>query len=102
MQLMSLSTLRDFWEAHPTAEQELREWSNVVRKSAWRTLHDVQKSLRSADALGGGWVCFNIRRNDFRLIVIIVYEFKMVLVKFVGTHTEYDRLLTDKKWKANL
>ncbi len=99
---MSLGTLRDFWEKHPASEQELREWAKVVRKATWRTFHDVRRDLRSADNLGDGWVCFDIRRNDFRVIVIMVYDFKMLLVRFVATHADYDRLLKNKKWKEKL
>ncbi len=102
VQLMRLGTLRAFWATHPASEAELREWAKCVRKAAWRTFHDVQKSLRSADNLGGGWVCFDIRRNEFRIIAIMVYDFKMVLVRFVGTHAEYTRLLKDPKWKLRL
>jgi mRNA interferase HigB len=99
---MSLGTLREFWESNPAAEQELREWAKVVRKAAWRSFHEVRQDLRSADNLGDGWVCFDIRRNDFRLIAIVVYDFKMVLVKFVGTHAEYDRLMKNRNWKERL
>jgi mRNA interferase HigB len=99
---MSLGTLRDFWTSHPDSEQELREWAKIVRKAIWRTFHDVRAELRSADQLGDGWVCFNIRRSDFRLIAKIVYDFKIVLVKFVGTHAAYDRLLKIKNWKDTL
>ena len=102
MQLMSLRTLRNFWESNERARGELLEWSRIVRKAAWHTFRDVRKDLRSADNLNDGWVCFNIRRNEFRLIALIVYEFKMVLVKFIGSHAEYDRLFKNPKWKDGL
>jgi mRNA interferase HigB len=102
MQLPSLSTLRDFWGRHPDAEQELREWAREVRKASWKTFHDVRRDLRRADNLGDGMVCFNIRRNDYRLIAVIVYDFKMALIKFVGTHADYDKLLKDKTWRKRL
>jgi mRNA interferase HigB len=102
MQLMSLGTLRTFREANERARQELVQWSKIVRKATWRNFHDVRKDLRSADNLTGGWICFNIRRNEFRLIVLMVYDVKMVLVKFIGSHAQYDLLLTNPKWKKAL
>ncbi len=99
---MSLGALRDFWASHPDSEQELREWAKIVRKANWRTFHDVRAELRSADQLGDGWVCFNIGRNNFRLIAKMAYEFKIVLVKFIGKHATCDRLLKTKNWKDTL
>jgi mRNA interferase HigB len=99
---MSLSTLRDFWARHPAAEQELREWAKVVRKAHWRTFHDIRRDLRSADNLGDGLVCFDLCRNDYRVIALAVYDFKLLLVKFVGTHADYTRLLKDKNWRKKL
>ena len=102
MQLMSMGTLRTYWETNERAKQDLIEWSKIVRKASWHSFHDVRFDLRSADNLNGGWVCFNIRRNEFRLIALMVYDFKMVLVKFIGSHSEYDRLLKNPKWKDAL
>jgi mRNA interferase HigB len=102
MQLMSLGTLRTFWQTNERARQELLEWSTIVRKARWRDFHDIRKELRSADNLNDGWVVFNIRRNELRLITVLVYDFKMVLVKFIGTHSDYSRLLKNPKWKESL
>jgi mRNA interferase HigB len=99
---MSLGTLRTFWQTNERAKQELLEWSKIVRKATWRDFHDIRKELRSADNLNDGWVCFNIRRNEFRLITILVYDFKMVLVKFIGSHSDFSRLLKNPKWKKSL
>ena len=102
MRLLSLSTLRAFWQRHADAERFLREWAKVVVHSDWATAHDVKRSLPSADQLGDHLVCFDIHDNRYRLIAVIDYGFRIVLVRFIGTHADYDHLLGQKNWRRKL
>jgi len=102
VRLLSLSTLRAFWQQQPDSERFLREWAKVVEHSQWASTHDVKQSLPSADQLGDRLVCFDIHNNQYRLIAIVDYTFQVVLVRFLGTHDDYDHLLSQKNWRKKL
>lgn len=102
VRLLSLSTLRAFWQQQPDSERFLREWAKVVEHSHWAATHDVKQSLPSADQLGDRLVCFDIHNNHYRLIAIVDYTFQVVLVRFLGTHDDYDHLLSQKNWRKKL
>lgn len=92
MRVFSLSTLREFWEKHPDAEQPLRAWFVEAERADWTGPTDVKARYRSADFIAGDRVVFNIKGNNYRLIVAIKYRFKAVYVRFVGTHVDYDNV----------
>ena len=71
---------------------ELRDWYTVASHADWRTPHDVKREFPSADPIGDGRMVFNICGNRYRLIVRIVYPFKLIQIKWLGTHAEYDRI----------
>lgn len=92
MRTFSLKTLREFWESgHPDAELGLRGWYGKTAKAEWDNFSELRTTFRSADAVGEK-VVFNISRNEYRLIAYVNYEYKQVLVKFIGTHADYSRL----------
>lgn len=92
MRVFSLSTLRVFWEAHADAAQALRAWFAEAERADWTGPQDIKARYRSADFLPGDRVVFNIKGNNYRLVVAIKYPFKAVYVRFVGTHAEYDEI----------
>ncbi len=90
MRVIAISTLRAFWECHPTAEHLLKAWYEEVSCANWAQPTDIKAQYRSASVLKNRRVVFNIKGNDYRLIVAIAYKLQIVYVKFVGTHKEYD------------
>ena len=90
MRVIAISTLRAFWERHPDAEQPLKAWYQEVMCATWTQPTDIKAQYRSASVLKNRRVVFNIKGNDYRLIVAIAYKLQIVYVKFVGTHKEYD------------
>ena len=92
MRVIAVSTLRGFWEKHPAAEQQLKAWHDEARHARWNTPQDIKDRYASASFVGNNRVVFNIKGNDFRLIVAVSYRFQAVYIKFVGTHAEYDRI----------
>ena len=85
-------TLRDFWVSHPNAEQPLLAWHREVSKEDWDTPTKLKVKYPSASIVGRGRVVFNIRGNRYRLVVRINYQKRIVYIRFVGTHSEYDRI----------
>lgn len=92
MHLVSIQTLRLFWKSHPDAERSLRAWYAIVEQAQWRTPVDIRTEFPTASFLANNRVVFNIKGNDYRLIVIVEYRMGRIFVRFVGTHAEYDRI----------
>lgn len=92
MNVISKKTLVLFFEKHPNAKSALEAWHAEARKAQWQTPDDIKKEYVSAFFLKDNRVVFNIKGNDYRLIVHIDYTRHIVRVKFVGTHAEYDKI----------
>jgi mRNA interferase HigB len=93
MQIIARRTLRQFWEDHPAAEVPLRTWYIRVKAADWLTPADVKLMFgNSVDFVGDNRIIFDIGGNKFRLIVHVAYAYGRVLVKFVGTHKQYDQI----------
>jgi mRNA interferase HigB len=84
--------LREFWEAHPDSEQQLKSWFQEAGKAMWVKPNDIKKEYPSASILVDNRVVFNIKGNTYRLIVKINYDYGMVWIRFIGTHAEYDKI----------
>jgi mRNA interferase HigB len=95
MRVIAVSTLRAFWVRHPDAEQPLKAWYEEATNAKWTQPADIKVRYRSASVLKSRRVVFNIKGNDYRLIVAIAYQLQIVYVKFVGTHAEYDAVDAD-------
>lgn len=96
MRIFNRSTLRAFWERHPDAEGALRAWFEEVEAATWTGPQDIKRRFGSADFVENDRVIFNIRGNNYRLIVHVVYAFRAVYIRFIGTHKEYDRVNASK------
>ena len=92
MRVISKKIIRDFWEIHSDCEQQLKSWFSEASKSEWENPNDIKKEYPSASILIKNRVVFNIKGNNYRLVVKISYEYKMVWIRFVGTHSEYDKI----------
>lgn len=90
MRVIAVGTLKAFWENHPQAEQPLKAWYDEARTAKWRTSQDIKDSYASASFIRNNRVVFNIKGNDYRLVVAVAYKVQVVYIKFVGTHAEYD------------
>jgi len=93
MQVLSLRTLREFWERHPDAKTPLRVWYKIVTQARWKNFAEVKASFGTADAVGDKRIVFNIAGNRYRIVARVVYgPFYRAMIKFVGTHREYDQI----------
>jgi mRNA interferase HigB len=92
MRIIARRTLREFWERHPDVEQSLRAWYCDVQTAVWKSPADIKRTYANASLLGQNRVVFNIKGNRYRLVVAINYPFQICYIRFVGTHTEYDRI----------
>lgn len=93
MQIIARRTLRLFWERHRRAEQPLRAWYALVASADWTDTQDVKRTFGgTVDFVGDNRVIFDIGGNKYRLVVHVSYKFRRVLIKFIGTHSEYNRI----------
>ena len=95
MQVLSKKALRDYWEVYrgadqPALEQALKAWYREVKQARWSNANELKQKYSSASILKKGRVVFNICGNKFRLVVGVNYSVKVVYIKWLGTHTEYD------------
>ncbi len=84
--------LRAFWLQHPDAEQPLKAWFEEASKASWTQPSDIKAQYRSASILKNRRVVFNIKGNEYRLVVAIAYRLQIGYVKFIGTHQQYDEI----------
>ncbi|MCK9393970.1 MAG: type II toxin-antitoxin system HigB family toxin [Methylobacter sp.] len=92
MKIVSLKILREFWILHPNAEQHLKAWVDDIKRATWTQPADIKAKYRSASILKNRRVVFNIKGNDYRLVVAVAYQFSAVYIKFIGTHAQYDAI----------
>jgi mRNA interferase HigB len=93
MQIIAKRTLRQFWERHPRAKRPLSAWYSLVDKASWNGPKEVKAMFgNTVDFVGDNRLIFDIGGNKYRLVVHAAYSYKRVLIKFVGTHQEYDRI----------
>lgn len=92
MRIISRKSLIEYWEKVPAAKSELPAGYAEVKAADWATPAEVKAKYGNASILKDGRVVFNICGNKHRLIVWINYKFRIVYVRFLGTHKEYDEI----------
>lgn len=95
MRVIALSALREFWDgkaAHVEAREPTLAWYRHVLHADWRSPSDVKRDFGSASILQDGRVVFNIAGNRYRIVVRINFPYRVVYVRFIGTHAQYDRI----------
>ncbi len=90
--ILAKSALREFWERNPDAEQYLKTWYDTAMNSDWKNPNDVKQSYANASILKDSRIVFNIKGNAYRLIVKFNFEHGLAFIRFVGSHTEYDKI----------
>ncbi|CAK0743917.1 mRNA interferase HigB [Azospirillaceae bacterium] len=93
MQIIARRTLKLFWEDHPQSEGPLKVWYGQVAQAQWNGPADVKEQFgTTVDFVGDNRIIFDVGGNKYRLIIHAAYGYKRVLIKFVGTHRDYDRV----------
>ncbi len=92
MRIIARRTLREFWARHPAAERPLRAWFAEAHRAAWRGPTDIKARYPSASVVANNRVVFNIGGNKYRLVVAIRYDARIVFIRFIGTHRQYEKI----------
>lgn len=92
MRIVSRRTLVLFYKKHADAETAIEEWIKKTEKADWSCAADVKRTFNSVDSVGNQHYVFNIKGNDYRLVAVIKFQIKMVYIRFIGKHKEYDQI----------
>jgi len=95
MRVIALSTLKAFWRHGSTyvdAREPVLAWYRHAVAADWSAPADVKADFGNASILKDGRVVFNIAGNKYRLVVWINYPYRVIYVRFIGTHAQYDRI----------
>ena len=95
MRIIALSTLKKFWKQnsdYTDAIEPTLSWYQHALKADWASPTDVKRDFGNASILKDGRVVFNIAGNKYRLIVWINYAYRVVYIRFIGTHAQYDKI----------
>ena len=92
MRIIARSKIIEYYTKHTTAETALEEWYQKTKKAEWTCFADMKKTFNSVDSVGNQHYVFNIKGNDYHLIVVVKFMIKTVLIRFIGTHAEYDKI----------
>ncbi len=97
MRIFTEQALKEYTERHPDVKVALQEWTTIVKKSEWTCFADVKKTFNSVDNVGNQHYVFNIKGNNYRLVVVIKFTIRFVYIRFIGTHAEYDKIVDCSK-----
>lgn len=92
MRIVALKTLRLFWEQHPDARQALQAWYRDAKRTTRETPADIKNMYRNASIVGNNRVVFNIRGNQYRLVVAVNYTAGIIYICFIGTRQDYEKI----------
>lgn len=96
MRIIAFRTIREFFEnpEHSDSEVSLRAWYHDAKTAEWNNSNELKRQYKNASIVGDGSVVFNIKGNDYRIVVAIDYEFLVIFIRFIGTHKQYDNIET--------
>jgi len=92
MRVISRRVLKEYGDCHAEVRGPLSAWYEEAKKAHWKTSQDIKNEYASASFLEDNRVIFNIKGNDYRLVVHLKYAMGVVMIKWIGTHAEYDRI----------
>jgi mRNA interferase HigB len=94
VRVIALSTIKAFLKRGEVADanEPVMAWFRQVRQADWKKSADVKRDIRSAGILKDGRVVFNIAGNKYRIVVWINYPYRVVYIRFIGTHRQYDAI----------
>lgn len=89
MRIIAHRTLVEFYRKYSNSKTTIEEWYKKVSYADWNCFADVKKDFNSVDAVGNQHYVFNLKGNEYRVVVVIKYQIKMVYIRFIGTHDQY-------------
>ncbi len=98
MRIISKQTLVRFYERHPDSKTPLIAWYNIAKKSKFLNVNQVKQAFNKVSVLSDNRLVFNIKGNDYRLVVAAKFENGIFYIVWVGTHADYDKIDANTIW----
>jgi len=92
MRIITHKTITQYAALHNDAKLALDEWYNKTEDSQWNCFADAKQTFNSIDSVGNKHYVFNIKGNSYRIVALILFVPKIVYIRFIGTHAEYDKI----------
>jgi mRNA interferase HigB len=92
MRIITHKTINQYADLHSEARLAIDEWYIKTEQSQWNCFADIKQTFNSVDSVGNKRYVFNIKGNAYRLIALILFTPKIVYIRFIGTHAEYDKI----------
>ena len=92
MKILNRRLLDKFIDKHADAESALQHWIDNVEEANWKSHNELKLDFPSANYVGKERYVFNIRGNNYRMVVVVVFIQGSLTIRFLGTHKEYDKI----------
>lgn len=95
MRVIAKSAIKEFLQkdsSYADAEEPLNSWYHHVAKADWATPTELKAQFKNASTLRDGRAVFNIAGNKYRVVVWINYAYRVLYIRFIGTHKQYDEI----------
>lgn len=92
MRIITEEPLKAFITLHPDVKTALQDWVKTVKTAKWSNFADVKNTYNTVDYVGNQHYVFNIKGNQYRLVAVIKFTIQWLYIRFIGTHSEYDRI----------
>lgn len=92
MRIIARKALNDFWTKYADSEQQLKSWYKETKSAKWKNVNELKEEFPNVSIVGNNRFVFNIKGNDYRLIVRINFPIQIVWIRFIGTHSQYDKV----------
>jgi mRNA interferase HigB len=92
MRIVAITTLLAFWEKYSDAKVPLQAWYALASRAGWKSPTDIKAAYRNASFIANERVVFNIKGNDYRLVVLVRYRQGLMFIRFVGSHSQSNKI----------
>lgn len=92
MRIITYKRIKEFIAQHADSEMSLNFWYHTVTIKNWDSINDLRRDFNHVDYVGNHRFVFNIKGNNYRLVAIISFNAKKVYIRFIGTHSEYNKI----------
>ncbi len=90
--VISRKILVDYYNKHKETKSQLESWYHEAKNAEWKNPQEIKEKYGSASIIGDNRIVFNIKGNKYRLVTKLKYQMKIVYIRFIGTHKEYDKI----------